>query len=116
MHPDLQRCFDYFPAHTISIIGSAVRNMETANDIDILFAGSEDFPAICRELGVKYCGWDTPECHVRKACIRIPEVRKPVHLLSWGEYDIRHCQLLRDGTHRHAGRYFDKRIGCVVED
>mgnify|MGYP001558514224 CR=1 FL=1 len=112
MNNDLQLCFDTFAGYDICIVGSAVRDFETAHDIDILFL-SGDFPSICRQLRVKYCGWDTPTHHVRKAVFRILGVGKPIHLLSWGSYDPGHCQLLRDGSYRHPGKFFDKETGMV---
>lgn len=118
MHPELTRVFAYFEEFgPIAIMGSAVWTYDTALDIDVLFLRSANFPQICRELGVKYCGWDRNHEHLRvtRESLLVPGVSKPVHL-SWSNCvhmftDHPFSVLLPDGAETKPGVYLTVRKG-----
>ena len=115
MHPDLQRVFDYLKWKLnaeVVVIGSAVKDYETANDVDILLPHAIEWHYAMKRLGTKYNGWDTPQGHLRRANIRVPGVRKRVQILQVSSVPTAHdhpnAALLPDGTILKPGHFFHK--------
>lgn len=120
MPPELQKVFAYLQEFgPCAIFGSAVWRYDSALDIDVLFPNVREvnFPNICRELGIKYCGWDRQTEHLRvtRDELSIPGISKPVHL-SWSSRvhhftDHPFSCLLADGTETKPGIYLTIRKG-----
>lgn len=119
MHPYHARVFDYFPDEDIAIIGSSVRDMDRAHDIDVLFLPTVNFRELCNLHDVRYRGkWerqsplDGANETIRQVTMAIPGVPLPVQLTqnsrTWAFQLHPFCTLLRDGTRLNDGVYFDK--------
>ena len=83
MHSELALVFDYLSEFDIAICGSAVKDYEVAQDIDVMVRASANIRHLCAELGIKYrgCWQQTPEIAVRRSHhFLIPGVSKAVHL------------------------------------
>ena len=71
MDDRLQTVFDHFAGEDVAIAGSAVRDIETAHDIDVLVPSTVDLPSLAQKHGANYSGWDTPDgLHIRRANLR----------------------------------------------
>lgn len=116
MAPELALVFAYleqrFPGHSFGVIGSAVKDYDNANDIDVLVPYTILLPDLAVRLGVKYNGWDTLQGHLRRANIRVPGVPKKVQLLQVESaptpHDHPNASMLSDGTILKPGQFFDK--------
>jgi hypothetical protein len=116
MHPDLETVFaffaDKFPGAPIAVIGSAVKDYDTAHDIDVLLPHDVEWHAAMKTLGTRYNGWDTKQGHLRRANLTIPDVSKPVQVLQVESTptagDHPNAALLADGTVLKPGAWFDK--------
>lgn len=106
----LRRVFDFFADEDIAIIGSATRDVDAANDIDVLFLSTRDFPQLAEQLGTTYNGWNQSGFHLRRINYQIPDIEKPVQLLWYSHIsrfaDHPHCVMLRDGTRLNDGVYW----------
>lgn len=115
MRPEFEQIFRLFPEE-ILIIGSAVRDYQTARDIDILFESEADFKRAIKRLGATYNGWDqfsrTPsgaevKSHIRRANVSLKGIAKPVQLLHSG-LPHPYAACCRDGTYINEHVHFDK--------
>lgn len=109
--------FARFAEHgEMAIVGSSLRDWDTARDIDVLFPASTDFRQLARELGLKYLGkFPSPLTggDVRRLSNTTVEgVKKPVQIISdssvatFAEWP--HQVLLRDGQMLNVGKHHVK--------
>lgn len=112
LDPRLKAVFTAFPNDNIAIIGSAAINVDSANDIDVLFLTDESFKRAVISKGAKYNGWDRNGQHVRRANVTIEGAYKPVQLTQNSTHhrfeDYPYALVLRDGTIIHEGQQYDK--------
>ena len=113
MDDRIQTVFNHFAGEDVAIAGSAVRDVETAHDIDVLVPSTVDLPALATKHGATYNGWDTPDgLHIRRANLRVPGLRRNVQLIQRRDVarfeDWPHAVLLRDGRVLNEGRFYDK--------
>ncbi len=112
MHPQLHEVFHHLGAYTIGIIGSALRDFESAKDIDILFLTTGAFEHACGENGITWNGWDAHNGHLRRGNGRLEGVEKPVQFLHIGSVtkfeDHPHSVLLRNGAILKPGVHYHK--------
>ena len=113
MDDRLDAVFSYFEGENVAVTGSAVRDIETAHDIDVLVPNTVDLPALAQKHGASYNGWDTPDgLHIRRANLRVPGLRRPVQLIQRRDVSSfeqwPHAVLLRDGRVLNEGKFYDK--------
>lgn len=114
MRAELQWVFDFFKDDEIGIIGSALRDFDSAHDLDVLFPARVDFRALSERLKIPYRGgWDTPRGRIHILSLgQVAQVGKVVQLTqnSSTERLDQHPQavLLRDGTILNEGVHFVK--------
>lgn len=103
----------------VGIVGSAVRDFETAKDIDVLFESGIELERACEKFGVRWSGWDAYNGHVRRANLTIGGVDKPIQFVSSGGTptleDHPYATILRDGTVLNAGKFYTKPKGWVYD-
>lgn len=114
IHPTLHRVLSQFD-EPCAIIGSAARDVESANDIDVLFLLDDiGWRGLVGRMRLKYNGWNHPTdgYHVRRANWTLPGVGKPIQLITMSHLkefsDYPFCCVLRDGTILNEGKYFKK--------
>lgn len=134
MHSELRAVFAFFqhvfPSTPIAIHGSAVRDYAAARDIDVMVLADADYVYMCRQLGVKYSGWNVTRdasgfCtpiprgvqappnaeHLRRTVhpIHVEGVSKPVQLSQSSKHfsfaDHPHALLLPSGKVLNPGCY-----------
>jgi len=120
MHPDHERVFARFLHYHIAIVGSSLRDMDAARDIDVLFPASQDFRRLARELGIPYKGgWNLPIGRMHQLVYRLGDL-KPLNLIQCSSFDNfdqwRHVVLLRDGRRLHATEHYYKQEGMNDSD
>jgi hypothetical protein len=119
MDPRLRKIFALLPHYEIGIVGSAIRDVDTAHDIDILFLEPVQFASACKEYGVKWQGWDADLGHVCRGTTQLPGFDKPVQFVLLGSVrrfeDNLHCVLKRDGTFVKEGVFMVKGPGWRYE-
>jgi hypothetical protein len=112
MNPVFLEIFQLLKHEHIAIVGSALQDFESAHDIDVLVIWPSDYQKLVKRLGIKYCGWDSPNGHIRRANWRIPATFKPIQLLSNSKClrfdDWPHIVLLRTGDYLHDLRHYDR--------
>ena len=112
-HPELTRLFEHFPGQDIAVVGSALRDYDTAGDIDVLVPASVDLPALAKHRKAKYSGWDLKDgSHLRQVTLRLPGVSKRVQVVQNTTVkqfaDWPHEVLLRDGRRLNPGKHYRK--------
>jgi hypothetical protein len=116
MRPEFRRVFDRFAEWEIAIVGSSLRDFDSAGDVDVLFLAGQDMRQLARELGLKYLGkFPSP---LTKGDVRrlsntsVEGVSKPVQLISDSSVATfdqwPHMVLLRDGRVLNAGQHYLK--------
>lgn len=113
MHADLRTIFDYFKDDKVAIVGSSVKDFDTAHDIDVLVPAGVDYKALTERLGVKYNGFESKDgSHIRRANLSVPGVKKNVQLVQNRLVDAfeewPHALMQRDGTVLKEGKFYDK--------
>lgn len=116
MRAEHQAVFLRFREWNIAIVGSSLRDYDSANDIDVLFPAAQDFRQLAKELGLKYLGkFPSPLTggDVRRLSnLFVDGVTKPVQLISDSTVvsfeQWPHQVLLRHGVTLNAGRFFAK--------
>ena len=111
LHPDIAKVFEHFADDDVAVVGSAVRDYETAKDIDVLVPAGVDYPALVKRLGATYNGWDLADgSHLRRANVNVPGVAKRVQVLQNRLVntfsDWPHAVLQRDGQQLNTGKHF----------
>lgn len=112
MHPPFTTLFNMLRDCDVAIIGSALRDYDTANDVDVLFFNEDEFRDACVAFGVKYNGWNTSRGHVRRANVLVRSIGKPVQFIHMEDVtcpdDHPHMSVLVDGTVTHDNVHYDK--------
>lgn len=116
MRPELQRVFDHLADYECAIVGSSLREYDTANDIDVLCLAGQDFRTLAKALGVTYLG-AFPSAITsgkvrRLSSLAIEGVDKPLQVISDSSVATfdqwPHAVLLRDGRRLNAGKHYVK--------
>lgn len=116
MRPEFRRVFDRFADWDVAIVGSSLRDFDSAHDIDVLFPASQDFRQLAKDLGLKYLGkFPSPLTggDVRRLSnTTVDGVSKPVQIISDSSVSTfdqwPHAVLLRDGRMLNQGQHFTK--------
>lgn len=112
MHTTFTTLFDMLRDYDVAIIGSALRDYDMANDVDVLFFDEDEFRDACVVFGFKYNGWDTSRGHVRRANVLVRSIGKPVQFIHMEDVtcpdDHPHMALCANGMTYHAGIHYDK--------
>jgi hypothetical protein len=100
----------------IAIVGSSLRDFDSANDIDLLFPADTDVRRLARELGARYLGkFASPltKGDVRRLSnLTVEGVSKPVQCISDSSVataaDWPHAALTPDGKLLNADQHYVK--------
>lgn len=115
MPSPLATLFAILANYDVIIVGSALRDYDRANDVDVMFMDAEQFIECCATLGVHYNGWDTSRGHVRMANLSPRYIGKKIQLIHLDSVatpdDHPHMTLSRDGTVTKDGVFMEKPPG-----
>lgn len=106
--------FEHFWEWDVAIVGSALRDYEHANDIDVLFPADVDFRQLAAELGTPYLGgWDEGTVRIHQLKYRIPGVGKPINCIQRSDVkniytDWPHATLMPDGDYVRSEHHYLK--------
>lgn len=139
MHPEISAVFAFFarkfPGLEVAIHGSALRDFDSARDIDVMVRADAPYPWLVGQLGLRYSGWDAPPpdangcisyvrgsdrgvatggVHLRRTVrpLHLEGVSKPVQLSqssrvqAWSDHP--HCLLLPSGETLNPGLFYAK--------
>jgi hypothetical protein len=115
--PEHRAVFERFKEFgPIAIVGSSLRDISTANDIDLLFPANTDFRKLAKELGARYLGkFASPltKGDVRRLSnIMVEGVSKPVQCISDSSVttaaDWPHAALTPEGRLLNGDKHYQK--------
>lgn len=118
MRAEFTTIFEHFWEWNCAIVGSALKDYEKANDIDVLFPASTNFRQLANELAIPYRGGFPGANNDTVHQLRYPigtnylSLDKPVNLVQSSKFETfdewPFMVLTKDGTVYNEGKHFTK--------